>query len=244
MRTDNSVDAELIGIGIGPGDPGMVTLEAARVLGQVDVIFAPTAPTKERSLAADIARDAGADASKIRPLPFPMTRDKSALTDAWSKAAAEVIRAMDAGSRVGFITLGDPSVYSTWIYLRRAVEHDRPGTRIAVVPGIMAMTAAAAAAGIGLVEGDERLALVPLPKSLDDLAALVPLFPLLVVYKIGGRLAELAQWLRAHDLTEGAWLVSGVGLERERVQRFMEQPQTEDGYLSVALIRTRVKPCA
>jgi len=233
--------AVLYGIGIGPGDPGLVTLAAARALAAADVVFAPTARIKDGSLAASIAIGAGADAAKMVELRFPMSRDGAELERAWLAAAEPVAAALDAGKAAAFITLGDPGVYSTWIYLRRAVLSLRPGTETVTVPGVMAANAAAARLGRALVEGDEALALLPLP---DPVAALDPLLALvdtIAVYKIGSRLGELAAWAAERGLDDGADLVVGVGLERERAGRLAELAATAEGYLSVAVVSTRRK---
>jgi precorrin-2/cobalt-factor-2 C20-methyltransferase len=230
--------AEFTGVGVGPGDPSFLTLAGARALAEADLVFTPRPRAAERSLAADIAAGAGMDAAKLRPLTFPMTRDGEELRTAWEAAAEPVVAELSAGRKVAFVTLGDPSTYSTWIYLRRSVERLRPGTRCAVVPGIMAANAAAARLGLPLVEGDERMALLPLPEPVEALDVFLPLVDRLVVYKIGSRLAELARWAEARGLGADANLVAGVGLEREKAGALLSFAAAEDGYLSVALIGT------
>lgn len=228
----------LTGVGVGPGSPGLLTLEGARVLAEADVVFAPAPRERAISLAAEIAAGAGMDASKVRTLAFPMSRDREILSEAWREAAIPVAEALDAGLRAAFPTLGDPSVYSTWIYLRRAVESLRPEADLRVVPGIMAAAAAAARLGVPLVEGDERLALLPLPDRVEELDAFLPLVDRLAVYKIGARLPELARWTAERGLDADARLVVGVGLEREKAGMLAELAAQAEGYLSAALIGT------
>lgn len=231
--------AELTGVGVGPGEPGLLTMEGARVLAEADVVFAPAPRTGGNSLAALIAAGSGLDKRKVVELPFPMTRDGAELERSWTEAAKPVVEAMEAGKKAAFATLGDPSLYSTWIYLRRAVERQRPGTKIVVVPGIMAANAAAARLGVPLAEGDERFLLLPMPDPAADLDAFLPLVDRLAVYKIGARLPELAGWVEERGLADGAMLVSGAGLPRERAGRLTELGTEANGYLSVALIGTR-----
>ena len=237
-QTAGTLHAECIGIGVGPGDPELLTLRAVRELAEADLIYTPAARIKEQSLAAQIARGAGLDAAKVRELVFPMERDPEVLSEAWRIAAEPVAASLDQGLRVAFLTLGDPSVYSTWIYLRRALESRRPGTRFAVVPGIMAANAAAARLGVPLTEGSERLVLLPLPDPVEKLDAYLSLTERLVIYKIAGRLGELATWTLGRGLEKNAHLVVGVGLDRERAGLLADLAPSVDGYLSVAVIKT------
>lgn len=228
--------ADLVGVGVGPGEPSLLTLAGAQVLQEADVVFAPTPRGGDRSLAAQIAAGVSLDLNKVVELAFPMTRSPDALTAAWERAAAPVVEAIAAGRRAAFVTLGDPSTYSTWIYLRRAVEASRPGVRCVVVPGVMAAAAAAARLGVPLAEGDERFLILPLPDPISELDKFHGLVDRLVVYKIGSRLGELARWVEERGLSRGARLAVGVGLERERIGHLVDLAATAEGYLSVALI--------
>jgi precorrin-2/cobalt-factor-2 C20-methyltransferase len=238
MRDAASLSAELYGIGVGPGDPGLLTLEAARVLALVDIVFAPTPREGDSSLAWEIARGAGAVDAELRLLSFPMSRNASELSSSWSEAARQVALELDRGRRAAFVTLGDSSVYSTWSYLRRELTAIRPGTRIEAIPGITALGAAAAKLGIPLVEGDERFALLPLPPELEELDSFLTLVDTLGIYKIGSRLEELSSYLRERGLEDRSHLAVGVGLERERLGAFAEAARGADGYLSLAIVRT------
>lgn len=244
MRDDTSLKPRLYGVGVGPGDPGLLTLEAARVLSEADLVFAPAPRDGASSLAADIARAAGASLTGLRLVSFPMSKDASELSEAWAASARLVVAELDLGKSVAFVTLGDPSVYSTWTYLRRAVEAERPGTDIRVLPGVTALCAAAAGLGLPLVEGDERLALLPLPGRVADLDAFLPLVDALGIYKIGPRLGELAAYLRSKGLESASYLASGVGLARERLLSFADagiKPDGTDGYMSLAVVKTGAK---
>jgi len=242
--------AILYGIGVGPGDPGLMTIKAARlvkdVLASGGVVFAPAAKAGARSLAAEIAAGAGL-ASEAGPggslaeslveLDFPMTRDSGELERAWREAAAPVVAVLDEGRDAAFLTLGDPGVYSTWGYLRAAVLALRPDAALETVPGVMAMNAAAARLGRCLVEGGERLALVPLPERLEELDAFLGLVDTLAVYKIAGRLGALADWAEARGLEAG--LVVGAGLGRERAGPLVTLARAgAEGYLSAAIVST------
>lgn len=230
--------AELTGIGVGPGAPELLTLEAAGRIATADRVYVPTPKTGSRSLAEEIALPSGLDPAKVRSLEFPMSRDKAVLETSWQAAARPLVRDLEDGLTLVFLTLGDPSVFSTWIYLRRAVETLRPETRIGVVPGIMAANAAAARLGIPLVEGEERMVLLPLPEPAEKLDAYLALAERLVIYKIGARLNDLAEWVRTRDLGDGAFLAVAVGQEREKAGPLLDLAPGAEGYLSLAVIGT------
>jgi precorrin-2/cobalt-factor-2 C20-methyltransferase len=232
------MNVELYGIGVGPGDPGLLTLEAARALASVDIVFAPTPRAGDSSLAWEIARGAGAVKAELRLLSFPMSRDASELSSSWSEAARQVSLELDGGKKAAFVTLGDSSVYSTWSYLRREIAALRPSTVIEAIPGVTALGAAAARLGIPLVEGEERFALLPLPARIGELDSFLNLVDTIGVYKIGSRLDELASYLRERGLEGRAHLAVGVGLERERLGTFAQVARDADGYLSLAIVRT------
>lgn len=233
------MSSTVYGVGVGPGDPSLITVRARSVLQEVGVVFAPTSALEKRSVAADIAIAAGVEESKIRLLLFPMTRDEDRLDEAWDKAATQVAEVAERGMDIAFVTLGDPAIYSTWTYLCSALWRRSPSLVTKTVPGIMAMNAAASTLSLTLVEGTERLALLPLPDPVETLDKYLDLFETLTIYKIGSRLEQLRGYLEARGLASGSRLVVGVGLDREWAGSFTELPPGSDGYLSLAFIRRK-----
>lgn len=135
----------LYGIGLGPGDPELITVRGKRALEEATVVYTPG------RLAKSVVREY-VPADRVAELAVPMTRDRDRLQDAWLTAAHEIGPRAQA-SAVAFVTLGDPSVYSTFGYLRAAIRQQYPDTTIDVIPGVSAVTAFAAALGVDIETG-------------------------------------------------------------------------------------------
>ena len=153
---------KLFGIGVGPGDTELLTIKADKILRNVDVICCPRSAESKSSLALSIVQpvlnERTNDYEIIDPL-FPMIEDKSTLKAYWDKAAEIITKKLDQGYDVAFITLGDPSIYSTFSYIaKRLFEFNYD---IEIIPGITSFTGCSAAAGISLAEKDEIIVIVP-----------------------------------------------------------------------------------
>jgi precorrin-2/cobalt-factor-2 C20-methyltransferase len=135
----------LYGVGLGPGDPDLLTVRGQRVLANADVVYSPG--RLSRSVATEHV-----PAERIGDLDFPMTRDEDELRRAWRTAAAEIApRARDG--TVAFVTLGDPNVYSTFGHLRRTLDAFHPAVAVETVPGVSAVTAFTTALGVEVAAG-------------------------------------------------------------------------------------------
>ena len=217
----------LLGIGVGPGDPELITVKAVRALQGCDVVLVPATEasgTGAGRAEAIVLAACPEIADRITRVPFSMA-DRTGVTKrraaAWQLAAAAAVRAFEAGAtRVGFATIGDPSVYSTFSYLASSVREKVADLRVEVIPGITAMQALAAASRTPLVEGDEVLALVPLKRGIEPLLKVAEVADTCVVYKAGRYLPEL----RAHLAEIGDDAVAGidVGLPAEQISAVSE----------------------
>ncbi|MGE5256083.1 MAG: precorrin-2 C(20)-methyltransferase [Hyphomicrobiales bacterium] len=150
----------LYGIGVGPGDPDLITLKATKVLRRVDIVFAAASTKNHHSLAMSIARPHIPDATPVELLRFPMTRDRSETRRAWEANAQRIVGELTAGRDAAFLTLGDSLTYSTFGYLMAYVRAAAPSVKILTVPGITSYQAAASRLNTTLVEGEGSLMVV------------------------------------------------------------------------------------
>ena len=148
------------GIGVGPGDPDLITLKAVKILSQVDIVYAAASTKNHHSLAVNIAEQHIPEHTSVKMLRFPMTRDKNETRNAWRSHARTILDDIQSGKNVAFLTLGDSMTYSTFGYLMKHVQKIAPEVEIHTVPGITSYQAAAARLNTPLVEGEESLMVV------------------------------------------------------------------------------------
>jgi len=148
------------GIGVGPGDPDLITIKAAKILNRVDIVFAAASTKNNHSLAVNIARAHIPDSTTVKMLRFPMTSDKNQTRKAWKAHARTIIAELETGRDVAFLTLGDSMTYSTYGYILKYVQTLAPHLEVQTVPGITSYQAAAARLNTPLVEGEESLMVV------------------------------------------------------------------------------------
>ncbi len=217
---------KLCAVGVGPGDPELLTLRAVRILRAADTIAGP-AKDGQPGLAMEIARTAVPDTGcrEWLPLRFPM-RD-GAQDRAHEEAAELLSRRLEQGKNVVFVTLGDPGLYSTFSYIAESVR--KRGFETETVPGVPSFCAAAGALGLPLALGREPVLVMPSGEA--DLS-----FPgTIVVMKAGERLVQLKEKLAGSG--REAWLVENCGMPGERVCRGIGSMPDKTGYFSLVIIR-------
>jgi precorrin-2/cobalt-factor-2 C20-methyltransferase len=225
----------LIGVGVGPGDPELVTLKAVRVLATAGRVFVPVLDAGDTGRAEATAR-AHVAHDRVERLVFALNEraDHARRERYWDAAGARVAAWLrETGGTAAFATIGDPNVYATFGYLAQTVRALLPEVVVETVPGITAMQALAAACGTPLVEGRESLTLLPLAGGVDGLAGALRGDGTVVVYKAGRYLPEVASAVR--EAGREAYYGAHVGLPDEDVRPLSEVDGTAP-YLATVLV--------
>ena len=232
------MSGRLIGVGVGPGDPELLTLKGLRALREADHVFVPIGDTGEMGRAERVVRP-HLDLGRVRRLRFALSNDAHARAENWERAAEEVSEPLRRGETCAFATIGDPNVYSTFTYLARTVKDYVPDVYVETVPGITAMQDLAARGGTVLLEGDERLALLPFTAGESALRSALSGFETVVCYKGGSWLREVLEISGDEGRLEDAIYGSRLGMEGEEVVAASEVVGQEGTYLSTLIFARR-----
>ena len=231
--------ARLIAVGVGPGDPELLTRKAERILRSVPVIYAPTGAADAASYALAIVEPFLDRArQEVLTRTFPMTRDESELIPLWEETAAELAQRVRAGQDVAFITIGDPLLYSTFLYLYRIFRDKYPEIDIEIVPGITSVGAAAAAAGVSLGISADRLAILPATYEEEQLRQTLVEFDTVVLMKVSRVFDRVFALLSELGLEKSSVFVRRVGSsEEEVVTNLSSLVGKKLDYLSLLIVR-------
>lgn len=209
--------AKIYAIGVGPGDPELLTRKAERIIREVPVICAPTANPADSSYALSIVEPLlDRNRQEIIVQVFPMRKDQEGLAEFWEEAAAEVVEKVREGKDVAFITIGDPFLYSTFLYIYRIFREGYPDIPVEVVPGISSINAAAVAAGVPLGMASERIAVIPAAFE-EDLRKTLTEFDTVVLMKVSRVFDGIYALLQELGLENKGVYVSRVGSPEEEV---------------------------
>ncbi len=230
-------------IGVGPGDPELLTLKAVRILKDVSCIVVPKGREEGSSLALSIVQKAlPLDGKEIIEAWFPMKKTVQSdgpneLDAKWSETVETITGVLKKGIDAAFITIGDPAVYSTFFYLYDKMLERNPLLTIEMVPGISSINASAARAGLSLGLGNDRIAILPANYA-ESLKETLERFDTIVLMKVHTVFDSILATLKSMDLIEKATYISRAGMEDERIIRDIRQVQKEDlNYFSLVIVR-------
>ena len=232
------MSSKLVGVGVGPGDPELVTVKGVGALREADVVVVPVMDSGERGRAeATVLHYVPED--KVVRVVFALNErsDRTRREAAWDAAGERVAELLRQHASVAFATIGDPNVYSTFTYLAQTIAELVPGTVVSTVPGITAMQDLAARSGAVLTEGTEPLTLVPVTAGAAVLKDALAGPGTVVAYKFGRQAHEVAEALRETGRLADAVWGSALGLPEESVRPAAELDETPLPSLS-----TRIAP--
>lgn len=228
------MSGRLIGVGVGPGDPELLTIKAIRLIGQAEVLAYPvdeTGSSRARRTAAGYIREG----QKELPLIFCMSPQRAQRLEARRKAAGQVLALLNEGLDVVFITEGDPLLYSTFQHLLSAIPED---VKVEICPGVSAMTAAAAAGRFPLAIEGQGLFIQPAKKALGKIGDRLNRGQALVLYKAAAYLKDISDEIRREQIPCEALLVENATLDGEVVLKGIETwMDRRASYFSMVLIR-------
>lgn len=223
--------SKLFGLGVGPGDPELITLKAMRLVEESQVIAFPgTCP--EDSVAYKIVKQAypRLDEKELLPVHLPMTKNAEKLEDSHVAGARAVAEKLEEGKQVAFLTLGDPTVYSTYLYIHKKVQ--QMGYPVEIVPGITSFCAVASRLNMGLVEKAEPLHVIPASYQIEDALKLPGTK---VLMKAGKKMGAVKEQLV--KLKESAVMIENCGMENEKIYRGSKEIPDSSGYYSLIIVK-------
>jgi precorrin-2/cobalt-factor-2 C20-methyltransferase len=230
-------------IGVGPGDPELLTIKGMRILNEISCICVPKGREEGSSLAlAIVKRIVNTENKEIVELYFPMRKTRKAdhqneLDPRWDEAVRSVSARLSRGTDIAFITIGDPSIYSTFFYLHEKLLETNPGLRVEIVPGVSSITASAARAGISLGLADEKIALLPANYP-GELRQILETFDTVVLMKVHKVFEKVLKVLDELHLTGNAVYICRAGMEDEKIIRDIAMVKEKDlNYFSMVIVR-------
>jgi len=225
----------LIGIGVGPGDPELLTVKAVKAIQNADIIMCPASNEDRPSIALSVVSSI-IDKSKnqeIVKLIFPMTKDKDILKATWKKNAKIMAEKVLLGKNVVYLTVGDPYLYSTWIYMHKDLKENYPDMNISVIPGIVSIFTFAAKVGISIAEGSEKVAIIPSCYDLSSVKEIAKYSETMVFLKDGRYFDQVIKVLKEAGFPDDSIFAIGqdLGTENEIIRK-LTLGEVNDGTLT------------
>ncbi len=228
-------------VGVGPGDPSLLTLAAVDAIQNATVVAFPIAKKGGESLAEKTVSQWITKDKKKLPLYFPMTLDSISLKKSWHFAGNELMKMVENGERVVFLSLGDISLFSTGSYVLMEFKRNFPECAIELIPGITSFSAAAAKSGVPLAIQSEQLLVLPVPASASSLKTLleeaVSIGRVIVLLKLGDKWSWVRPLLESLDLLESSIFAENVGFSDEKMMKASDVSLSNRPYFSLLIVR-------
>ncbi len=232
-------------VGVGPGDPELMTLKAVRVLKKSPVWLAPAAHKNGRSTALTIASGLiNGEQKEVVTHHFPMKKvhvgepTDPEVEKAWQEAAAIIASHLENGRDVAFPTLGDPAIYSTGFYIFETLMELVKDMSVEIIPGVSAIGATSAAAAVPLCLGNERMVVIPATFEDEKLRDILANFDCIVLMKVHRVMDKLVTILEDLGLLENTVLVERTSLKDQRIRRDLKAAAKEKiHYFSTMIVR-------
>ena len=223
---------KLYGVGVGPGDPKLMTYKAVETIQKCQVVAVPKSGNSEQ-VALNIAKEFIKNQTLI-DCYMPMIRDKQALRKQHEEVVSELKGYLDKGQDIAFLTLGDPTIYSTYMYIHRLIKE--MGYETEIIPGISSICSVAAALNDSLCEGSDCLHIIPASyKGKEDY---LDLEGTKVLMKTGKSMEKVKQHLKEKCLYERAWAVECASMPNEKIHESLDTVE-ESSYFSVIVVKER-----
>lgn len=230
----------LYGVGLGPGDPDLMTVKGRRLLERIPTVFVPVNETSDTSVAGTIVRGLLRPEQAVVPLAFAMRRPRAEREAAWRANGDRIALALAGGDDAVFLTEGDPLTYSTFAHLAETLHETHPEVKIEIVPGVTSFAAAAAATGMPLVDARERMVVLPGPYERASLETMLRGFDSLVLMKVSSGLDVVIEALDATGRAGDAAFIERCGWLDERVVTDVSTLRGQHAdYFSLILVRRR-----
>ncbi len=226
----------LYGIGVGPGDPDLMTVKAVKTLAVVDRVFAASSTKNDASTALAIAQPHLAPKTDVVELGFPMTREQKELELAWTVNAQHVEAFLGTGQSAAFLTLGDPLLYSTFGYLLQTLTKKYPEIPVQIIPGVTSFQAAAARTKSILAESGQNLQVISGVCSEQKLRQLLNTSDNVVILKAYRNFPVIRKVLVELGLEKNSLLATRVGQDGEKIMTLDEAPE-KPHYFSLILVK-------
>jgi len=236
---------KLIGIGVGPGEPDLLTVKAVKAIQNADTIMCPASREDRPSIAFSVV-SALIDKTKnqeIIKLIFPMTKDKDVLESTWKKNAKIMAEKVLSGKNVVYLTIGDPYLYSTWIYMHRQIQTNYPKMKISVIPGIVSMFTFAAKIGVSIAEGAEKVAIIPSCYDLSTVKEIAKNAESMIFLKDGRYFDQVIDLLKESGFSDDSIFAIGqdLGTDKEIIRKLTLGEVNDDTltskYFSILVVK-------